>query len=311
VRQGLFLPCLFLFLVILGEPVSADTRVLVEVYEGTAVRMDGSSRIELASGDLLPLDARIRLEEDGVLEFFDGDARVRIHKRGVYRIEDLFAFHEKLADIEVRQLLIGRLRSAVYAFYDQVIRDLPRMAHDAADADNPERDPVITALIEDGFRLLLDGRYVESYHVFQEISERYLAPERGGTDDTETAYSKAERFLTHVEVFFSAVRHQDVHPGVQGDALDTDFPPVREAVLMYAFRLIEIFAFRESLEALEWYIREIQPDPEEMQCAFLLKALCFKGMGNIGTAAAYLREAVSYGADTPAGRAAVKTLGSL
>lgn len=272
----------------------ARPRAELEVVflDGILEIRDGSSWIETDVGDLVDRESYVRLEEGGIVEFFDGSVSVTISTSGVYHLADIV---QTVADRSSSTDLGRFLHNAL-----EEVAGKPRSRTTAAvlgarakEADDPEIGWIDEEdeILREGKDLLEQGKYEEALRFFQDAEaeavdeeEQHFAFYVGYTLAMQGKKGAALRKLTHIDIEVTAPFYEDW-------------------VLVQGQLFYESMAYERAVRIFEEYLTAT-PEGDNRQTVSFLAALCYRELGDKGKAQKHLDRAYRIDPDSEIGRAA-------
>jgi outer membrane protein assembly factor BamD (BamD/ComL family) len=272
----------------------ARPRAELEVVflDGILEIRDGSSWIETDVGDLIDRESYVRLEENGIVELFDGSLSVTISRSGVYHLADLV---RKIADRSSSKDL-GRFLENAF----QEVAGKPRSRTTAAvlgarakEADDPEIGWIDEEeeILREGKDLLEEGKYEEALRFFQDA-------------ESEAIDEEEQHFTFYVGYTLALL-------GKKGAALkkladidaEVTAPYYEDWVLVQGQLFYESMAYERAVRLFEEYLTGTF-EGDNRQAISFLSALCYRELGDTEQAKKHLDRAYRIDPDSEIGRAA-------
>jgi len=264
----------------------------VVFLDGILEIRDGGSWIESEVGDLIDRESYVRLEEDGIVEFFDGSLSVTISTSGVYHLAGLFqkvAERSSSKDLglfleNVLEEVAGKPRSRTAAVV---------MGVRAKEADEPQIGWIDEEeeILREGKDLLEQGKYDEALRFFRNAEseaideeERHFAFYVGYTLALQGKKGAALQKLMHIDPEVTAPYYEDW-------------------VLVQGQLFYESLAYERAVRVFEEYLTAT-PEGDNRQAVSFLAALCYRELGDTEQPQKHMDLAYRIDPDSEIGRAA-------
>jgi Flp pilus assembly protein TadD len=273
----------------------------VAYTEGLVELAAGAGWKELAPGDRLPANARIRLAEDGFVELAQGVTRLSVSQPGVYQVADLVAASKKVASWQLGKVVSGKLKGAVagVAKGDGTAAMGARGAAAGAPAtvEWVEASGSEEALAE-GRSLLEAERFDEALKVLQDaLREAYAGEEGIFYYYIASAYSRQQRTALALRTLERA-------------RIEPQEPMYTDLVLLKGQLLLESLAFTDALALFDSQLA-LNPEGGFAQALLILSAYSYQGLGRSQGAREALEKAVNLDSSSELGREAAHLLTQL
>jgi len=285
-----------LFLLAALGVAAQDLRVAYT--EGLVELAAGGSWKELAPGDRLPANARIRLSEDGFVELTQGATRLSVSQPGLYLVADLVAASKKVASWQLGKVVSGKVKGAVSggAKGDGTAAMGARGAAAGAPAtvEWVEASGSEEALAE-GRSLLEAERFDEALKVLQEaLNEAYPGEEGIFYYYIASAYSRQQRSALALRALERA-------------RIEPQEPMYTDLVLLKGQLLLESLAFADALALFDSQLA-LNPEGGFAQALLILSSYSYQGLGRSQGAREALQKAVSLDSSSELGQEAERLL---
>lgn len=285
------------FVLIAAAGVSAQD-ITVEYVEGYVEVQQDTNWTEVYIGDVLSSDARVRLDDNSYAELSSGASLLKLTRSGTYVISDLIRTSEQTSSANLGSLLTGRIRKFTSPDENQ------QTTVGGVRAKKAPGEPDVTwvggesvqELIDEGIAQLAEENYTEAFGLFQDAYD-YAT----GSDVDRTLY-----YMGYAS--YLAGKTADAVHYLDRSAPTPDAAYYSDHALTLAQVLIETFAYPDALDVLSSFIAGASPTGEDLQIAFVLQGLAYRGLGNVGTAREYFRKAVSVNEDSTPGQVAATLL---
>jgi Flp pilus assembly protein TadD len=288
-----------LFLLAALGAAAQDLRV--EYTEGRVELAAGSGWKELAPGDRLPANARIRLSEDGFVELTQGSTRFAVSQPGVYLAADLVAASKKVASWQLGKVVSAKVKGTVAGGAKG--DGSAAMGARGAAAGAPATVEWVEAsgseeALSEGRSLLEAGRLDEALKVLLEA--------------LKTAYPGEEGiFYYYIASAYSEQRRTSLAlRTLERAQIEPQEPLYTDLVLLKGQLLLESLAFADALALFESQLR-LNPDGGFAQALLILSSYSYQGLGRSQGAREALQKAVNLDASSELGREATRLLTQL
>jgi tetratricopeptide (TPR) repeat protein len=277
-----------LFLLAALGAAAQDLRV--EYTEGLVELASGGSWKELAPGDRLPANARIRLTKDAFLELAQGSARIAVSQPGVYLAADLVAASKKVASWQLGKVVSAKGEGTAAMGARGTAAGAPTV--EWVEASGSEE------ALSEGRSLLEAGRLDEALKVLQDaLKEAYPGEAGVFYYYIASAYSGQQR----TSLALRTLEHAQIEPQ---EPLYTDL------VLLKGQLLLESLAFADALALFESQLA-LNPDGGFAQALLILSSYSCQGLGRSQGAREALQKAVNLDSSSELGREAARLLTQL
>jgi tetratricopeptide (TPR) repeat protein len=291
---------LILGVLLLAAMGAAAQDLRVEYTEGLVQLAAGGGWKELAPGDRLAANARIRLAQDGFIELVQGATRLSVSQAGTYLVGDLLAASKKVASWGIGQVVSGKLKGAVAG--GPKGDSTAAMGARGAAAGAPTVEWVEASgseeALTEGRSLMEAGRYDEALKVLQEaLKEAYAGEEATFYYYIASTYSRQQR----TALALRSLNRAKIEPQ---EPLYTDL------VLFKGQLLLESLAFGDALSLFDSQLR-LNPEGGFAQALLILSSYSYRGLGKGEAAREALQKAVRLDASSELGREAAGLLSQL
>jgi Flp pilus assembly protein TadD len=286
---GLFL------LVALG---AAAQELQVAYTEGRVELAVGGGWRELAPGDRIASNAKIRLAQDGFVELAQGATRFSVSQPGVYLVADLVSASNKVASWKLSQVVGGKLKAAVSGGARGDSSTVGGVRADMASAPKAVTwDTGSQEALKEGLAKLDEGRFDDALAVFQDALEAYPGEEAIFYYFIATTHSRQQQIA-------KAMR------ALQNAALEPGEPMYMEVVLLKGQLLLQSLAFDEALALFDNNLSR-NTQGGFAQALLILSAYSYQGLGKGQRAREALEKAVRLDPASEQGREAAQLLTEL
>jgi len=272
----------------------ARPRAELEVVflDGFLEVQDGSKWIETDVGDLIDRESYVRLEENSIVEFFDGSVSVTISTSGVYHLADLV---QKVADRSSSKDLGRFLENALEEVAGKsrsrtttaVLGARGKEADDSAIGWVDEEEEIL----REGKDLLEQGEYEEALRFFQDAEAESL-------DEQKQHFA----FYTGYSLALLGKKGAALQKLSQIDP-EVIAPYYEDWVLVQGQLLYESMAYERAVGVIEDYLTAT-PEGDYRQAVYFLAALCYRELGDAEQAQKHLDRAYRIDPDSEIGKAA-------
>jgi len=291
----------FLGLFLLAALGAAAQDMRVDYTEGLVELASGGSWKELAPGDRLPANARIRLAKDAFVELVQGSTRIAVSQPGVYLAADLVASSKKVASWQLGKVVSAKVKGTVAGGArgegTAAMGTRGGQAGASATVEWVEASGSEEALSE-GRSLLEAGRLDEALTVLQDaLKEAYPGEEGVFFYYIASAYSGQQRTSLALRTLERA-------------RIEPQEPLYTDLVLLKGQLLLESLAFADALALFESQLA-LNPDGGFAQALLILSSYSCQGLGRSQGAREALQKAVSLDSSSELGREAARLLTQL
>ena len=295
----------FAFLIGLSACVAVNAQDFrVQYVDGLVEVQRGAAWYQVATGDTIPAGAVVRLDDGSFAELAGATgAALRLTRRGTYDLGRLAVANTQSQSVGVAAFLTQRARAMSAAEDSIPQRGVTTAGVRGAAADQSQlkwagaESP--DELMAAGIRKLSSGEYKEAYALFEDARESSTGP-----DEARAVFYLGYSSYLRGD-FVSALRY------LQNPRPDPVSRHYHDHVLVFAQLLVETFAYADSAELLQGYLKSGAPTGDNLQSAQLFLGLSQKGLGNRERAAESLRAAQQANPGSAVGRAAAKILETL
>jgi tetratricopeptide (TPR) repeat protein len=266
--------------------------VRVEFIDGFLEVMEESDWVDVETGDMIPPDADIRLDESTIIELTLGETKITISREGIYSLADLLKESRARESSQgFTAFLKNSLRTAVGEERGPATAAV--LGVRGADADDRDFEWMEEdeGVLEEGEAYLQDGSYQEAILLFREAEEK-ADEEVAQRYRFYSAYAYA--MLGHKGMALKILR--DVEP----NPIDSYYG---DWVLLKGQLLFESQAFRDALTILSSYTRYF-PDGSLAQKVHLFSGLSNHGLGDNAAAQKSFEMAYEIDRNSDAGKLA-------
>jgi tetratricopeptide (TPR) repeat protein len=292
---------LILGILLLAAVGAAAQELRVEYTEGLVELAAGGGWKELAPGDRLTTNARIRLAEDGFVELAQGATHLSVSQAGTYLVGDLLASSKKVASWGIGQVVSGKLKGAVAG--GPKGDSIAGMGARGAAAGAPASVEWVEAsgseeALAEGRSLIEAGRYDAALKVLQDaLKEAYAGEEGVFYYYIASTYSRQQKTALALRALERA-------------KLEPQEPMYTDLVLLKGQLLLESLAFSDALTLFDSQLR-VSPEGGFAQALLILSSYSHRGLGNGEAAREALQKAVRLDASSELGREAAGMLSQL
>ncbi len=270
--------------------------------QGTVSIQQSGSWYDVAIGDSIPPNGTIKLGAGSYAELSNGSVTVKLTRPGTYRMQDLVQASAENATAGLGSILAHRVDSLAKAGDNRSngtvggVRAAEAQAGPQtvwAGGDNSDE------LIKQGITLLQQGRFNDAFYRFKDAydnADSSLAPEArfymGYAASLKNDTLNAITYLTAYKPDSSTAYYSD-------------------QVLTLAQLYVQTFAYKDALDTLASYVAEGKASGQDLQTAYLLQGLAYRGLGDLASAKIALGKARDLVPGSPVSTAAAKVLAGM
>jgi hypothetical protein len=273
----------------------------VAYTEGLVELAAGGTWKELAPGDRVPANARIRLSEEGFVELSQGATRLSVSQPGVYLVADLVSASKKVASWQLGKVVSGKLKGAVTGATKG--EGTAAMGARGAAAGAPATVEWVEATgseeaLTEGRSLIEKERLDEALKVLQDaLKEAYAGEEGTFCYYIASVYSRQQKTALALRTLERA-------------RIEPQEPMYADLVLLKGQLLLESLAFTDALALFDSQLR-LNPAGEFAQALLIMSAYSYQGLGRDQGAREALEKAVSLDSSSELGQEAASLLSQL
>ncbi len=272
----------------------------IDYVEGYVDIKDGSDWAALFIGDVITSESVIRLEENSLAEISGPGIKLTLTKPGVYDVNELVGARNEQSRIGLASI-IGKKVASVFEERPDTSQTAVmgvRGAKSENELDWMMGDTV--ELLESGKEQLRNNEVVAAFATFEEAFDFAEIDE-----ENEVLF-----YLGYTSYLMGNTREA---LGYFNEMLDID-PDVEffpNLLLLKAQLLAETFAYEDAVEWLGTYEDDVELSPDNLQTAYLIEGVSYKGLENVTAAREALQQAVSIDPSSEVGQAADRLIESL
>ena len=263
-----------LFGIAVSLGVSAQA-LSVSYFDGVVELRTAKGWKELAIGDQVPPDGRVRISQNGSLELQRAKARIAILKDGIYDMASLVKATDKAGTGGVGSAIAQKLQSLTTEKPKSSAAGGVRGAEQGSnsvmwvDASDETRAEV---------QALLDQKkFVAAIKVLNEALQ----------DSAEESTEKQEYSYLLSAAYYNLGQTARAYRTLSGVTAQPESPWYARYIVLKAQVLLDTLNFKDALAVLEPFIAGY-PTGEATQVAYLLASYCQKGLGDVVSARAAL-----------------------
>ncbi|WP_455382643.1 tetratricopeptide repeat protein [Salinispira pacifica] len=273
-----------------------------DYVQGVLSIEQSGSWYEVSIGDAIPADGTLKLGAGSYAELSNGAVTVKLSSPGTYRMPDLVKANETISSAHLGNLLSRRIEVLTRGDSGQSPNSVGGVR--AAEAQSGPQTvwaggESAEELIAQGIALLKNGSYDEAFYRFKDAY-----------DNADSSVAPEARFY----MGYAASLKNDTFKAI---TFLTSYKPdpassyYSNQVLILAQLYVQTFAYKDALGLLDPYIAAGSAADQDLQTAYLLQGLAYRGLSDAQHAKTALLKARDLIPGSPVADAAARVLAGM